>query len=213
MFLNRFVFQSINRTMKTLNFGRTVLFALSLIALLSSCSPDKEAPVQPGQAPSAAMSLHDLGPLCAEPQRFDLVDDQGIEVSYMGHAFGELVMQYNPDSTFFTVTLGPGWFIEKAAWHIGPGFTAPLTQNGILNTSLFPESYDPAGYVNTYTFGSAFNDSNANCHDLIFWCEIITVDFFLGPIQSTRQNLWAGIMPIANGFMTEICYEPCSVNN
>jgi hypothetical protein len=192
------------------NFRRTVFFLLALFTVFSGCSPDSEAPIQPGESPEIALSLdHDNGPFCKEAQIYKMVDDNGDTESLNGMPYGKLFAEYNMDSTYFTLNLGPGWFVEKAGWFIGPVTNAPITQNGFLNTSAFPESFNPLSYVNNYTFKSPFVDPNSSCHDVIFWCEIVMVGFFQGPIQNTRRNAWASQSPYLDGYMVEVCYEPC----
>lgn len=191
------------------NFKRTAFFLVVLIAVFSGCSPDSEAPVQPGNSPEVALAYHDLGPFCKEAQIYKMVNDAGDTEALNGMPYGKLAIEYNMDSTFLGLSLGPGWFVEKAAWRFGSVSGAPLTQNGFLNVNAFPESYNPSSYVNNYTFLSPFIDNNSSCHDVIFWCEIVMVDFFQGPINATRQNCWAAQTPYLNGYMIEACYEPC----
>lgn len=193
------------------NLKRTAFFLVVVFAMFSGCSPDSEAPVQPGQSPDVALAYHDNGPFCKEGQYYKMVDDLGDTEALNGMPYGKLAIEYNMDSTYLSLGLGPGWFVEKAAWRFGAVSGTPLTQNGFINVNAFPESFNPSSYVNNYTFISPFVDNNSACHDVIFWCEIVMVDFFQGPLNNTRKNCWASQSPYLNGFMIEACYEPCNI--
>lgn len=182
--------------------------------VLSACSPDNVAPQSASDTPEVLLSgstLHDLGPICYEPLFVPIVDANGNDLDNLNNPYGELQISYNLQNTFLTLNLGPGWFVDKAAWYIGSAGNVPITQNGLMNPNGFPESDDPAQHMNSCTFTSGFVTQNVTCYESVFWAEILRISFFSGPIPGSNKIIFAGHDPLLNGYMYELCYSGCSL--
>lgn len=179
-------------------------------AALSACSPEQVAPKGDNESPEIALHGYST-PWCAPPTTYNLIDESGnYSPSSTSPAYGELAVANHTDSIRFMLTLSEGWFVDKMSIFAGNSSDIPLSQNGIIETAMMPMQGNPVQLVNNWTYSMQV-PNNSQCYDVVYWCEIVQVDFFNGPIQSTRRALWAQQTSFANGYMVDYCYTACSL--
>ena len=187
---------------------RTLFFCLIMWFTLSACSKEHIGPEVATELPTIALHGFD-DPWCGPVSVYNLVDDAGSPSPGLNQVYGELTVANHADSIRFLLVLEVGWFVDKIGIFVGNSSDIPRTQNGLINTIAFPVHHDPGPYLNSCITSVAVSTHSAQCYDVVYWCEVLELSFFTGPVQSSRRNLWAKQVPFANGFMVDYCYREC----